>query len=80
VVADLMTTSPAVAPAGARVAIEDIVEVEVPFAVLGLSRGDAVAFHVELVEEEAFRERLPGAEALRFTVPGEDYEDSRWQV
>jgi len=80
VVADLLAESPAVAPASARVAIDDIVEVAVPFKGLGLSPGDPVAFHVELVQGGTLKERLPGAEALRFTVPGEDYEDSRWHV
>jgi galactose-1-phosphate uridylyltransferase (family 1) len=55
------------------VAVGRIVEVRVPFEALPLHRLERVALSVEVWRGEILAERLPGAETVRFTVPGDDF-------
>jgi galactose-1-phosphate uridylyltransferase (family 1) len=50
-----------------------IVEVGVPFGELGLERLEGVALGVEVWRGDLLVERLPGAETVRFTVPGDEF-------
>jgi hypothetical protein len=66
-------------PEGA-VAVDEIVEIAVPFAAIGCSPGDRIILHVELVSDGTPTERLPGGETIRFAAPTVDFEATRWQV
>jgi len=59
-------------------AIDDIVEVSVPFASLGLAPGEWSYFKVELVRRGAIIESMPAFSSIALRVPGEDYEMEQW--
>ncbi|MEN8148442.1 MAG: glycoside hydrolase family 57 protein [Planctomycetota bacterium] len=64
----------------ARAAVGEIVEVAVPFDLLGAGPGGRVILHAELAIDGRVAERLPGGETIRFGVPGVDFEATRWRV
>jgi alpha-amylase/alpha-mannosidase (GH57 family) len=63
-----------------RAAVRDIVTVAVPFAELGFRVGDRVALALRVLHGEVEVERLPRTGALRFAVPGPDFERVHWHV
>jgi alpha-amylase/alpha-mannosidase (GH57 family) len=64
----------------AEFAVDDIVELGCPFALLGVKPGEPVSFHVEMRYGEVLAERLPGAETVSFDVPTENFEAEHWRV
>jgi hypothetical protein len=59
---------------------ERIIEVGVPFEVLGWRARDQVAFFVQLVDGEVELERHPEMGTLGFAVPDVDFEVENWRV
>ncbi len=57
-----------------------VLEMEVPFARIGLERGSAISFSVEIVEKGATIERHPRHGHFEFPAPTEDFEMENWQV
>ncbi|WP_456431730.1 glycoside hydrolase family 57 protein [Thermosulfuriphilus sp.] len=65
---------------GADLAVDRIVELSVPFALLNFRVGDNVIFWIEILEKGLVRERVPRMGHLSFTVPDENFEQIFWQV
>jgi alpha-amylase/alpha-mannosidase (GH57 family) len=61
-------------------AVDDIVEISVPFADLGLARNDQFAFFVSLVDAGAELERHPPHRPVQERVPGSDFEQAQWRA
>ena len=68
------------APERSWVGVDQIVELACPFAALGISGGNAVAFQVEFRGGNGVNERLPTIDAIRFTAPTEEFEADLWHV
>lgn len=62
----------------AQVVWDEVVEVRVPFAVLGLQPGQDVSFFVDAGAAGGDLQRLPRAGALQFSVPGSDTDERDW--
>jgi alpha-amylase/alpha-mannosidase (GH57 family) len=69
-----------VAAAGLAVGIDQILEVAMPFAALGLKPDQPVAFFVELLQDGQSRDRAPREEAIQLLVPAENFELVMWDV
>jgi alpha-amylase/alpha-mannosidase (GH57 family) len=69
-----------VVPTSARVAVERLVELAVPFADLGLKEGERVEFFVEVLEGQVELGRYPTDGPCTFIVPGRDFEAMMWSV
>ena len=63
-----------------RAVMRDVLEVELPFAVLGQAAGDELAISVEVGRGAVELERLPRSGYLSITVPGPDFERIHWRV
>jgi alpha-amylase/alpha-mannosidase (GH57 family) len=61
-------------------AFEQVVTLALPFSALGFAAGDRVAIAVRVLRAGVELERLPRTGALRFTVPGPDFERRHWRV
>jgi len=57
-----------------------ILEVEIPFARLGIRPGDELVMAVEALAGEAELERIPRSGYLPLSVPGADFERIHWRV
>jgi alpha-amylase/alpha-mannosidase (GH57 family) len=67
-------------PTAARVAIERVVELAVPFADLDIKEGERVEFFVEVWEGGVELGRYPPDRPCAFVVPGRDFESRMWSV
>jgi len=65
---------------GARVAWDEVVEIQIPFTALLEERGKDVAFFVEAASQGGVSERFPRATSLRFPTPQENVEEQEWMV
>lgn len=65
---------------GARVAWDEIVELNVPFQSLGLAPGQDVAFYIEVTATGGSSERFPRSGSLKMTVPPLNIEEHEWMV
>jgi hypothetical protein len=63
-----------------RAAFARVLELELPFARVGLAKGDRVAVAVRVLRGDVELERLPRFGYLAFTVPDEDFERIHWRV
>ncbi|HTP27155.1 MAG TPA: glycoside hydrolase family 57 protein [Anaeromyxobacteraceae bacterium] len=63
-----------------RSAFARVLEIAIPFAVLGLSRGDRVALALRILRGEVELERLPHFGYITLTVPDENFERINWRV
>jgi hypothetical protein len=66
--------------AGADCWIASVLELEVPFAALGLAAGEAVRMLVQTVQGGQPLETYPGEDGLEFTVPGPEFESTMWSA
>jgi alpha-amylase/alpha-mannosidase (GH57 family) len=64
----------------ATVAVDEIVELSLPWSALGAKTGDEVRFFVELRRDDGSVERTPRGFALRLRVPTDDFESREWSV
>jgi hypothetical protein len=69
-----------VVPTRARVAVDRVVELAVPFAELGLKEGERVEFAVEVLEGQVELGRYPTDGPCTFSVPGRDFEAMMWSA
>jgi len=60
--------------------LDKIVEASIPFALLGVTPGQAVQFHVELMEAGQSRDRAPREGTIVVTCPSADFEQIMWDV
>jgi hypothetical protein len=60
------------------VAFGSVIEVSVPFAALGVGRGDRVALQIALTMNDSELERHPGFQPIEFDVPGPDFNPRHW--
>ena len=63
-----------------QVAVDQIVEMIVPFARLGLKVEQPVQFFVELFQGDQSRDRAPREGAISLTCPSPDFERIMWDV
>jgi alpha-amylase/alpha-mannosidase (GH57 family) len=63
-----------------RLAIKDIVEMEIPFADIGVSMKDQVQFFVTVRKNGTELERWPHRGCIMFEAPTEDFEAIMWRV
>ncbi|HET7754496.1 MAG TPA: glycoside hydrolase family 57 protein [Anaeromyxobacteraceae bacterium] len=63
-----------------RNAFARVLELEIPFAPVGLAAGERVAIAVRVMRGEVEVERLPRYGYLAFTVPDENFERIHWRV
>lgn len=63
-----------------RAVLAKIVEVEIPFAPLGIRPGDELVMSVEALAGEAELERIPRSGYLPLSVPDADFERIHWRV
>ena len=68
-----------VAVPGVRVAVDDIVELAVPFSLLGLQHGQTLAFFVVLSDEDrGDLEQHPAFRPIELEVPGQEFDSLHW--
>jgi hypothetical protein len=60
-------------------AVDDIIEVSIPFASLGLPAGQWAYFRLELMCEGKLTEALPSFSAIAIKVPTDEYEMLMWE-
>jgi len=75
----LKNGEPAPAP-GLEAGIDQIVELAVPFELLGVKPEQPVQFFVELVEGGHARDRAPREGAILLNCPSPDFEQIMWDV
>jgi alpha-amylase/alpha-mannosidase (GH57 family) len=63
-----------------RVAIDRIIEVAIPFALLNVPANRPVQFFVELLEESQSRDRAPKEATIDLIRPPAEFEQIMWQV
>lgn len=69
-----------VAAQGLHVAVDQIVELSVPFAALGLKEDDPLRFFVEAFESRSSCDRAPGEGTIDLKIPSPDFELVMWQA
>lgn len=74
------TTDPAGPLAGADCRVGEVLELALPLAVLGVAVGEPLELAIQVLGPEGPLETLPGADLLRLTVPGPDYEAQMWSA
>jgi len=67
-------------PAKIEFAVDQIVELTLPFAALGVVADDRVQMCVEAWSDRQSIDRAPREGILELTVPSEDYERIMWQA
>ncbi len=65
---------------GVRLAVDQIVELAVPFALLGVHANQGIQFYVELQENKQSRDRAPREGTVYLTCPSPDFEQIMWDV
>jgi alpha-amylase/alpha-mannosidase (GH57 family) len=63
-----------------EVGLDKILEIAIPFDVLGVQVGGGVQFFVELMDAGQARDRAPREGAIHLTRPGPDFERRMWDV
>jgi alpha-amylase/alpha-mannosidase (GH57 family) len=63
-----------------EVGIDRIVELSIPFAVLGTKVDQPLQFHVELLAAKQSRDRAPREGTINLTCPSPDFEQIMWDV
>jgi hypothetical protein len=69
-----------VAAPGVEAAVDQILELTVPFESLAASVDDPIQFYLELVRDKQTIERIPAEGAIETAVPSPDYELMMWQA
>ncbi len=69
-----------VAGSSVKAAVQQILEMTVPFADLGLKPDDPIHLYIEVVADGQSVDRAPREGALEMRVPGPDYEKIMWQA
>ncbi|HEY2251562.1 MAG TPA: hypothetical protein VGH74_10900, partial [Planctomycetaceae bacterium] len=69
-----------IAGSAVKVAVQQILEMTVPFANLGLKPDDPIHLYVDVIAEGQSVDRAPREGALEMRVPGPDYEKIMWQA
>ncbi len=62
------------------VALQEILEVQIPFAKLGWRPTQQVGFFLQLLGDGVELERHPQGEPLMIVIPDEDFKSANWQV
>jgi alpha-amylase/alpha-mannosidase (GH57 family) len=62
------------------VGVGAIVELAVPFALLGVEPGDAIRFYIELHKNDSSLDRAPREGIMQLIAPSPDFERIMWQV
>jgi hypothetical protein len=62
------------------VGIDRILELSIPFALLGIEMNQPIQFFVEIVEGGQSRDRAPREGAIHLTCPAPDFEQIMWDV
>ena len=70
----------AVPSGGEAFAVDQIVEIRVPFKMLGAEPDDPLNFFIELLQEDSSTDRAPREGTINLTVPTADFEQIMWQV
>ena len=65
---------------GIRCAIGDIIEIAVPFAMLGVGAGETFTFSVAVLLNDIVVKRWPREGFIKVQVPDEDFEKKLWLV
>jgi len=63
-----------------RLGIDRILELSVPFELLGIKVDQPIQFHIELVEGGQSRDRAPREGTINLTCPSPDFEQIMWDV
>ena len=63
-----------------EVGIDKIVELSIPFELLGVKTEQPVQFYVELFEGKQSRDRAPREGTINLTCPSPDFEHIMWDV
>jgi hypothetical protein len=63
-----------------EVGIDQIAEIAIPFARLGVKMDQPVQFHVELLQETQSRDRAPREGVISLQCPSPDFEQIMWDV
>lgn len=62
------------------IGIDQIVEISIPFVLLGVKVDEPVHFFVELLERNQSRDRAPAEGTINLTCPSPDFEQIMWDV
>jgi len=65
---------------GARCAVNKLVEMAIPFALLDSSPKDELTFYVEIIQNKLVRDRFPREGYIMVKVPDKDFERRLWLV
>ncbi|MCC6349020.1 MAG: glycoside hydrolase [Candidatus Eisenbacteria bacterium] len=74
------TGGPEAAPPAGEAALEEILELALPFAVLGVSAGQSLELFIHLRRGGERLDSLPPGQPLRVVLPGADWEAMNWNV
>jgi hypothetical protein len=66
--------------AEAEIAWDEMVEIKIPFAALGVKEGQELSFYVDVSEPDRATERYPRACTLQFAVPPENVHEHEWMA
>jgi hypothetical protein len=69
-----------VADAAVEAAVDQVAELRIPFAVLGVKVDEPVQFYVEVLEGTQSRDRAPRDSTIALTRPSPDFERIMWDV
>jgi alpha-amylase/alpha-mannosidase (GH57 family) len=78
--AQLLHNGQPVESAGIQVGVDQILEMSIPFAGLGVKVDQPVHFFVELLESRQSRDRAPREGTINLTVPSPHFEQIMWDV
>ncbi len=65
---------------GATAAMDEIIEVAIPFSDLGVQPGDALHWFAEVIENGQSIDRAPSEGSIELVTPDKDFERIHWQV
>jgi len=63
-----------------RIASDRVVEMAVPFSLLGAAGGEAILFFINIDSQDFGAERWPARGLLSIEAPGDEFEEERWLV
>lgn len=63
-----------------EVAMDDVLEIAIPFSFLGAKKRDLLSFVIEILHKNAVIETIPAGGAFQTTVPDESSELDMWYV
>ena len=63
-----------------EIGLDRILEMAIPFELLGVAVGQPVQFYVELLQDDQSRDRAPREGTIQLTRPGADFELRMWNV